>query len=309
LGNRLFHSKFSIVVGLIVEMIAFSILSPVFMSSGNLIDICLQSSIAALVAVGMTFVIGVGGIDLSVGSIAALSGIVTAMVLKKNAAVLIACVCGMGAGMVCGLGNGALIACSSLNPFMTTFGMMSILRGLALILTQGRAVYGFAPAFRYVGTGLLGVLPVPVVFAAVVALLGELMLRKSVLGRYTLAIGDNEEACRLSGVRVKRYKLTIYVMSGLLASLAGIVLTARVNAAEPLAGSGYELDAIAAVVLGGSRFSGGEASVMGTILGVLFLGVLRNGLTLLNIHSYTQQIVIGAVVILAVLADRSRQAK
>ena len=306
MGKKLLRSKFSIVLGLVVEMVVFSILSPVFMSSGNLMDICLQSSIAAFVAIGMTFVIGTAGIDLSVGSIAALSGIVTAMLLKKKVAVAAACLSGLALGTACGVGNGVLIAGGTLNPFMTTFGMMSILRGLALILTEGRAVYGFAPAFRRIGTGLFGVLPAPVILAAAVAMLGELMLRKSVLGRYTLAIGDNEEACRLSGVRVRRYKLAIYATSGLLAALAGIVLTARVNAAEPLAGYGYELDAIAAVVLGGSRFSGGEASVIGTILGVLFLGILRNGLTLLNIHSYAQQIVIGVVVILAVLADRTR---
>lgn len=306
MAKNLPRSKFSIVLGLVVEMIAFSILSPVFMSPGNLVDICLQSSISALVAIGMTFVIGSAGIDLSVGSIAALSGIATAMLLKKSVPAA-ACLGGLVVGTVCGVGNGLLIAGGTLNPFMTTFGMMSILRGLALILTEGRAIYGFAPHFRWIGTGFLfDVLPVPVVLAAIVGAAGQLMLKRSVFGRYTLAIGDNEEACWLSGVRVRHYKLAIYAISGWLAALAGIVLTARVNAAEPLAGYGYELDAIAAVVLGGSRFSGGEASVIGTILGVLFLGVLRNGLTLLNIHSYAQQIVIGAVVILAVLADRRR---
>lgn len=210
---------------------------------------------------------------------------------------------GLGTGFACGLVNGLLITGGRLPPFIATLGMMSVARGAALMFTDGRPVSGFSDAFRRVATGEVLGIPLPVIVMVAVYAMAHIILTRTKLGRYTYAIGGNEEATVLSGVNVKLYKTAVYGLCGMLSGLAAIILTARLNSAQPIAGIMYELDAIAAVVIGGTSLMGGEGNVFGTLIGALIMGVLRNGLNLLGISSFTQQIVIGSVIIIAVLLD------
>jgi ribose transport system permease protein len=251
----------------------------------------------------MTFVIISGGIDLSVGSVVALSGVALGTAVRAGVPLAAAVGLALGTGLVCGVVNGALITVGRLPPFIATLGMMSVARGGALMLAGGRPISGFPESFRALATGhLLGV-PLPVVLMLAVYALAHLTLTRTVLGRYTYAIGGNEEAATLSGVNVRAYKTAVYGLSGLLSATTALLLVARLNSAQPIAGIMYELDAIAAVVIGGASLLGGAGSVIGTLVGALIMGVLRNGLNLLGVSSYVQQVAIGAVIIVAVLVD------
>jgi ribose/xylose/arabinose/galactoside ABC-type transport system permease subunit len=279
-------------------------LTPHFLTVSNLLNIAEQTSINAIVAVGMTFVILSGGIDLSVGSIVALAGVVLGTVLQANQPPLvIALAAAVSVGAAAGVVNGALISWGRLPPFIVTLGMMSIARGLALVYTEGRPVSGFEPTFRAIATARLGFIPMPVLVTALVYAAAHLVLARTTFGRYVYAIGGNEEATRLSGVRINLHKTMIYAVSGLMSALAAIILTARLNSAQPIAGMMYELDAIAATVIGGTSLMGGQGTLVGTLIGALIMGVLRNGLNLLGVSSFLQQIVIGTVIIGAVLVD------
>jgi ribose transport system permease protein len=262
-----------------------------------------QTSINAVIAVGMTFVILSGGIDLSVGSILALAGILLALVLQAGWPLPAALGLALLTGAACGLANGLLVTGGRLPPFIATLGMMSVARGAALLLTEGRPISGFDAAFRSLAQGRVLLLPAAVVVTAVVYALAHLVLRRTVFGRYVYAIGGNEEAARFSGVGVRSAKTLVYVVSGLSSALAAALLTARLNSAQPIAGIMYELDAIAAVVIGGTSLRGGLGGVGGTLVGALIMGVLRNGLNLLGISSFLQQVVIGLVIVGAVLLD------
>jgi len=290
-------------VGLIVVTTVFWILSPYFLTVSNLMNIAEQASINAVIAVGMTFVIVAAGIDLSVGSIVALSGVVLAGALQSNVPVIPAIFLGLGVGALCGLSNGLLISYGRLPPFIATLGMMSVARGAALFYTDGRPVSGFSPEFRSLATGAIAQIPSPVIIMIVLYVLAHGVLNWTKLGRYTYAIGGNEEAANLSGINTRMIKTTIYGLCGMLSGLAAVILTARLNSAQPIAGMMYELDAIAAVVIGGTSLLGGEGKISGTLIGVLIMGILRNGLNLLGLSSFTQQVVIGSVIILAVLID------
>mgnify|MGYP001239062456 CR=1 FL=1 len=290
-------------VGLIVVTTVFWILSPYFLTVSNLMNIAEQASINAVIAVGMTFVIIAAGIDLSVGSIVALSGVVLAGALQSNVPVVPAILLGLGVGALCGLSNGLLISYGRLPPFIATLGMMSVARGAALFYTDGRPVSGFSPEFRSLATGTIAQIPSPVIIMIVLYILAHGILNRTNLGRYTYAIGGNEEAANLSGINTRMIKTTIYGLCGMLSGLAAVILTARLNSAQPIAGMMYELDAIAAVVIGGTSLLGGEGKISGTLIGVLIMGILRNGLNLLGLSSFTQQVVIGSVIILAVLID------
>jgi ribose transport system permease protein len=280
-------------------------LTPHFLTVSNLLNVAEQAAIIAIVAVGMTFVIITGGIDLSVGSVLAFAGVVMASVLHREVPLPAALAVALGTGLCCGLVNGALITVGRLPPFIATLGMMSVARGTALMFTEGRPVSGFSGGFRSLATGeLLGV-PVSVVIMVGVYVVAHFVLTRTKLGRYTYAIGGNEEAALLSGVNVRLYKAAVYGISGMLSGLAAVLLTARLNSAQPTAGTMYELDAIAATVIGGSSLLGGEGSMTGTLVGALIMGVLRNGLNLLNVSSFLQQVVIGVVIIGAVLVDMS----
>ena len=273
------------------------------MTVSNLLNVAQQTAIVAIIAAGMTFVIITAGIDLSVGSVLAFSGVVMATLLLGGLPLGLALLAGVGTGLLCGLINGLLISVGRLPPFIATLGMMSVARGAALVFTEGRPVSGFSDTFRQIAVGEVLRIPAPVVIMLVVYLIAHFVLTRTKLGRYTYAIGGNEEAAILSGVNVRLYRTLVYGLCGGLSGLAAIILTARLNSAQPIAGIMYELDAIAAVVIGGTSLIGGEGTVFGTLIGALIMGVLRNGLTLLGVSSFVQQIVIGSVIIVAVLFD------
>ncbi|MFQ5822777.1 MAG: ABC transporter permease [bacterium] len=295
--------QFGTLLGLIGLSIVLWILTPYFLTISNLLNVAQQTSINAIIAVGMTFVIITAGIDLSVGSILAFSGVVLASVLQLALPLPIALLVGLGIGLLCGIVNGLLITYGRLPPFISTLGMMSVARGAALLYTQGRPISGFSEDFRFLATGEIFHIPTPVIIMIGVYLIGHFLLTRTKLGRYTYAIGGNEEAAVLSGVNVIFYKSAVYGLCGMLSGLAAIILTARLNSAQPIAGIMYELDAIAATVIGGTSLMGGEGTVFGTLIGALIMGVLRNGLNLLGVSSFIQQTVIGSVIIAAVLMD------
>jgi ribose transport system permease protein len=297
-------------IGTFVGLVALSLVlwaaTPHFLTVSNLLNVLEQTSINAIVAVGMTFVIISGGIDLSVGSVLAVAGIALALALESGVPAPAAIVLALATGTVCGLANGLLITVGRLPPFIATLGMMSVARGAALMLAEGRPISGFSEGFRALATArVLTIVPAPVLVTAVVYLVAHFVLVRTVFGRATYAIGGNEEAARLSGVHVRFHKIAVYGVAGLTSAVAAILLTARLNSAQPTAGTMYELDAIAATVIGGTSLLGGEGTLVGALIGALIMGVLRNGLNLLNVSSFFQQVVIGAVIIGAVLIDMS----
>jgi len=289
--------------GLLSLCFVLWILSPYFLTVSNLLNIAEQTSIIAVVAAGMTFVIITAGIDLSVGSVLAFSGVVMASSLAAGRSIPLALAIGLSVGLVCGIGNGVLISVGRLPPFIATLGMMSIARGAALMFTQGRPISGFSETFRSIASTDVLRVPFPVIVMIGVYFVSHLVLARTKLGRYAYAIGGNETAAHLSGVNVRLYKTAVYGLSGMCSALAAVLLTARLNSAQPIAGIMYELDAIAAVVIGGTSLMGGEGTVAGTLIGALIIGVLRNGLNLLAVSSFIQQIVIGSVIVIAVLLD------
>ncbi|MER5749819.1 substrate-binding domain-containing protein [Streptomyces sp. NPDC002088] len=292
---------------LIVLVIAMSALSGDFMTTDNLLNVGVQAAVTAILAFGVTFVIVAAGIDLSVGSVAALSATVLAWsATSQGIPVAIAVVLAIATGIACGLVNGFLISYGKLPPFIATLAMLSVGRGLSLVISQGSPI-PFPDSVSHLGDTLGGWLPVPVLVMVVMGLITAFVLGRTYIGRSMYAIGGNEEAARLSGLRVKRQKLAIYALSGLFAAAAGIVLASRLSSAQPQAAQGYELDAIAAVVIGGASLAGGTGKASGTLIGALILAVLRNGLNLLSVSAFWQQVVIGVVIALAVLLDTLRR--
>jgi ribose transport system permease protein len=280
-----------------------TVLSPFFFTISNLVNVVQQSTIIAIVAAGITFVIISGGIDLSVGSIVALAGLVVADALHAGWPVFPAILAGLAVGMAFGTVNGLLVTFGRLPPFIATLGTMSAGRGLALMYTGGAPISGFGNEFRTLSTGVVFGMPAPVLIMAGIFGVMHLILVRTKVGRYAYAIGGNEEAATLSGVNVAFHKTVLYVLCGLLSAVGAVILTARLNSAQPIAGTSYELDAIAAAVIGGTSLLGGEGTLTGTLIGALIMGVLRNGLNLLNVSSYLQQVAIGAVIIIAVFVD------
>lgn len=292
---------------LVVLVVALSLLSGDFLTTQNLLNVGVQAAVTAILAFGVTFVIVAAGIDLSVGSVAALSATVLAWsATQQGVPVWIAVLLAVATGIACGLVNGALVAYGKLPPFIATLAMLSIGRGLSLVISQGSPI-PFPESVSKVGDTLGGWLPVPVLVMVAMGLLTALILSRTYIGRAMYAIGGNEEAARLSGLRVKRQKIVIYALSGLFAAVAGIVLASRLVSAQPQAAQGYELDAIAAVVIGGASLAGGVGKASGTLIGALILAVLRNGLNLLSVSAFWQQVVIGIVIALAVLLDTLRR--
>jgi ribose transport system permease protein len=292
---------------LIVLVIAMSALSGDFLTTDNLLNVGVQAAVTAILAFGVTFVIVSAGIDLSVGSVAALSATVLAWTASQaGVPVPIAVLLAVLTGAACGLVNGFLVSYGKLPPFIATLAMLSVGRGLSLVISQGSPI-PFPDSVSHLGDTLGDWLPVPVLVMIVLGLLTALVLGRTYIGRSMYAIGGNEEAARLSGLRVKRQKLAIYAFSGLFAAAAGIVLAARLSSAQPQAAQGYELDAIAAVVIGGASLAGGTGKASGTLIGALILAVLRNGLNLLSVSAFWQQVVIGVVIALAVLLDTARR--
>jgi ribose transport system permease protein len=295
--------------GLFALCILLWALTPHFLTVSNLLNILEQTAINAVIAAGMTFVIISAGIDLSVGSLVALAGVVLAAALHAGAPIVVAIVASLAVGFGFGLLNGIAITWGRLPPFIATLGMMSIARGCALLFTEGRPVSGFDPDFRAIATSRVAGVPAPILVTAAVYVAGHFVLSETRFGRYVYSIGGNEEATRLSGVNVRLHKALVYGVSGLASALAAVLLTARLNSAQPIAGIMYELDAIAATVIGGTSLMGGEGGLGGTIIGALIMGVLRNGLNLLGVSSFVQQIVIGLVIVFAVLIDTVLKAR
>nr|WP_223155060.1 ribose ABC transporter permease [Alkalibacillus aidingensis] len=293
---------------MLVIVIALTIMSPQFISIDNLLTVLRQVTIIALLAFGMTFVILTGGIDLSVGSTLALAGALTAGFMASGMDPILAVLLGVLAGAIMGAFNGVIIAKGKVAPFIATLATMTIFRGLTLVYTDGRPVTGFtdSEAFDLIGRGYLFGIPIPVIIMFVIFFILLFILKKTVFGRHVYALGGNEEASILSGIKVNRVKIWVYLLTGALSALAGIILTSRLGSASPNAGFTYELDAIAAVVLGGTSLSGGRGWIFGTLVGALIIGVLNNGLNLLGVSSNYQQIVKGGVILLAVLLDRQK---
>lgn len=307
-SSKLF-SSFSVrdagtLIGLILIMAVFAILVPGFVSERNLINILQQSSINACLALGMTLVIISGGIDLSVGPTAAIAAVISASLMVAGFPISLAIAAGLAIGVVCGLVNGILVAYVGLQPFIVTLGTLSTYRAIALIYTGGNPVLGIPQGFRSIFNGTLAGIPNSVVIVTVVAILAWVLLKKTPIGEYLLAVGGNEEASYVAGVPIALTKVTAYVISGTLAALASMILIGRLGAAEPILGNLWELDAIAAAAIGGASLMGGKGSIIGTILGAIILGAMRNGLTLMNVQAFYQLLATGLIILVAMMIDR-----
>ena len=303
-------AKYGIVFVLLALIIVFSIMSPIFLRVENLLNILTQVSVVGIVAVGMTMVLITGGIDLSVGSIIGVACVLIAELLLNGVNTILAVVITLIVGTLLGTLNGFFINEVQIPPLIATLGMMTSLRGVAYLITGGMPVFGFSSDITVLGqSGLYGWIPVPVVIMSIVFILGYLFMEKTKHGRYIYGVGGNEEATRLSGINVKKIKYIVYSISGLLCALAGIVLLARINSGQPKAGSGYEMDVITAVVLGGVSISGGEGRIGFVVIGVLFMGILTNGMILLNVQEYVQWVIKGMALLLAVGFDRYVQTR
>ena len=291
---------------LVLLSVTMAVLSPYFLSVSNFLNILLATATIGVLAIGATYVISAAGLDLSLGSVLGLSGVVGAWVVDRGGAPwifgVIAC---LGTGALCGMFNGLLVTRARVPAFIVTLGMLGIARGLALVIARGQTIYGLDPSLVFLGQGRPFGVPMPVFIFLGVALVMHFVLAYTRFGRYTHVIGDNETAARAMGIHVERHKLALYMVSGLMAGISGLLFMARVNAGDPTAGFGYELTAITAAIIGGTNLFGGRGSILGTFIGALIMGVLQNGLNLLAVQSYYQQMAIGAVLIFAVWLDQS----
>ncbi len=302
---RAFFQRYGLLLSFGLLCLALTLASDRFLTPDNLLNVLRQSSINGIIAVGMMLVIMTRGIDLSVGSILALATVITADMLTRGWAPLPALGLCLLIGGGLGLISGLLVSVIRIPPFIATLGMMTFARGLALSYTEGQPITGLGEGFRQIGTGFLGPIPMPIIVAGLVFLGGYVLLNHLALGRYIQALGDNETAAYLTGLATRRITAFVYVVIGALSGLAGAILIARLNSAQPTAGAGFEFDAIAAVVVGGTSFEGGEGSLLGTLIGVLIIGVLSNGLNLLNVPSFYQGVVQGGVIALALILHRA----
>ncbi|AIW40234.1 ABC transporter permease subunit [Paenibacillus polymyxa] len=302
--------KLGPLLGLIILVIIVSVLNPSFLEPLNILNLLRQVSINALIAFGMTFVILTGGIDLSVGSILALSSAFVANMMLAGFDPILAIIIGCALGGVMGMVNGLMITKGKMAPFIATLATMTIFRGLTLVYTNGNPITGLGDSlvFQLFGRGYQFGIPVPAITMLITFAVLWIILHKTPFGRKTYAIGGNEKASNVSGIKVPRVKIWIYSLAGMLSALAGAILTSRLNSAQPTAGTSYELDAIAAVVLGGTSLSGGRGRIVGTLIGVLIIGTLNNGLNLLGVNSFYQMVVKGIVIAIAVLIDRKKSA-
>jgi len=305
LHTREILRRYGLVLSFLLLCLVLSLLSDRFLTASNLLNVLRQATINGIIAVGMTYVILTAGIDLSVGSVLALATVVAADLMQAGHPVPVGVLAGLGVGTLLGLINGFIIARAGIPPFVVTLGMMTVARGLALTYTQGRPITGLPAGFTFLGAGFLGPIPIPIVLFAIVFGLGYVVLSRTVLGEWVYALGDNPVAARLAGLPTRRVTALVYVISGFLSALAGLILVARLNSAQPTAGLGFEFDAIAAVVVGGTSFAGGEGGLFGTLLGVLIIQVLNNGLNLLNVSPLWEGVVKGVVIAAALLLHRA----
>ncbi|WP_299029934.1 ribose ABC transporter permease [uncultured Thermanaerothrix sp.] len=301
MDRRAFVQRFGLAFSFLLLMLALTLLSDRFLTAANLINILRQATINGIVSVGMTMVILTGGIDLSVGSVLALAVTVGASLMKQGQPVGLAVVAALGLGALLGMINGLMITKARIPPFIATLGMLTVARGLTLMYTQGQPITGLPASFRWIGTGVVGGIPVPILLTALVFLAGWVFLSRTRYGAYIYLLGDNPTAARLAGVPTERITVLVYAISGFCAALAGLILVARLDSAQPIIGQGYEFNAIAAVVVGGTSFAGGEGGLGGTLLGALLIETLNNGLNLLNVSPLWEQVVKGVVIALALL--------
>lgn len=310
-GFKDFIIKNKSLVVLIVFCIIVSILNPRFLTVSNILNILRQTSINSVIAAGMTFVILTGGIDLSVGSILAISGAVAATMIAQGSNVWLTVIVALAIGAVMGAFNGFIISKGKIQPFIATLGVMTLVRGLTLVFTNGKPITTGgstgAELFSKIGAGYFLGIPIPIYIMVLVFGLSYYILKNTRPGRYVYSLGCNEEATIYSGINTDRIKMLVYTISGFLAALAGIIITSRLSSAQPQAGVGYELDAIAAVVLGGTSLAGGVGGVFGTVIGAMIIGVLNNALNLMDVSSYYQQLLKGLVILIAVLLDRKQK--
>lgn len=298
-----FKNNSGMLIGLVVLCILFSFTSNNFLTSNNIINIFRQISINAIIAFGMTLTILICGIDLSVGSIVAASGCFSVSLLVNDVPLFLAIIVGIAMGAAFGFANGIIISKGGIPPFIVTLAMMTIARGTAYVYTGGKPTRFDDLSFSNIGNGYVGPIPIPVIIMLICLVLIATLLNRTVFGKYVYAIGGNREAAKYSGIKIEKIETIVYTICGMLSGLAGIILAARMSSGQPIAGEGFELDAIAAVVLGGTSFSGGYGKVGGTIIGALVIGVLNNGLNLAHVSFYYQLIVKGIVIIIAVYAD------
>ncbi|CAG5070526.1 Ribose import permease protein RbsC [Dyadobacter sp. CECT 9623] len=296
--------QYGIYLAFLILCIVLAFSTPRFFTVSNLLIIGTQVSINALLAFGVTFVIITGGIDLSLGSMVAVTGVVAATFAHPDTYPLaVPLLAGLGAGLLFGAFNGLVITKSKVPPFIVTLGTMTIGRGLALILSKGRPISNLSDSFNFIGGGNIFGIPFPIIILIVAFIVCAVILNKTVLGRYMYAVGGNEPAARASGIRVGNVKMWVYTICGILSAMGGILLTARITTGQPNAGAGFELDAIAAAIIGGTSTSGGTGTMTGTLIGALLIGVISNSLDLLNVTSYYQQVVMGVIIIGAVVLD------
>ena len=296
-------------MALLVLFVSLSIASSSFLTVTNIFNILKQNSVYGILAVGMTFVIVTGGIDLSVGAIVAMSACFAASLAQDGTTtpIFVAILVGVLIGMGCGAFSGFFIAFANIPAFIATLATCTIARGIVYVFTDGRPVTGVSAAYKYIGRASWGPVPVAVVLYAAFLIAGTFLLKYTKYGRHVFAIGGNKQAATVSGIHVKRVEFLVYMISGFCAAFAGLLLSSRIQTGQPAGGDGYELDAITAAVIGGASLSGGKGSVFGSFIGILVVGILTNGLDLLNVSSYYQQIIKGAIILLAVLADRKKE--
>ena len=289
---------------LLALVVTFTLVNPRFLSMNNLFIVARQVSMYGIASIGMTFVILIAGIDLSIGSIITVVNVVCAYLMVKCGFGMVTSVCiSILLSIVIGLFNSVLIASVGIPSIIATFATQIVVAGAAYLISGGVPIYGFDPSFKVIGQGYVGVVPVPVIIMICCFLIGSFILNKTYFGRYFYAVGGNEEASKLSGIQVKKIKYLIFALSGFFAGLAGVVMLSRTNSAQPTAGLGYEFDVITCVVLGGVSISGGYGKISGVVAGVLIIGILTNGMILMNISDYTQMVVKGLVLIFAVGFD------
>jgi inositol transport system permease protein len=304
-----FLDKFGVFLILIAMIIVMSILTPFFFTAGNLLDIVRQVSIVGITAIGATLVLITAGVDLSPGSVIGLTSVAAGMYAQTGTSIFIPIILGIVVGALAGLVNGFLITKGSIAPFIATLAMMTAARGLAMLVSGGHPVSVTNEAFGFIGGGDLAGIPVPIIIFLVLGIIFHIILTKTKLGKWTYAIGGNEQAAIVCGLNVAKVKLILYTLAGLLAGIGSVILTSRVGSGDPNSGVGYELDAITAAVIGGTSLSGGIGTIPGTIVGALIIGVMNNGLDLLGVSSYWQSILKGVIIALAVFLDTRRNKK
>lgn len=297
----------SAAVPLVVLVVVLSIANPMFLSGSNIMSVLRQAAVYVIMGLGMSFVLMTGGIDLSQGSLLALVGVVAASIVQSTQSLVLAILASVLVGALVGLVNGTVITCLKIPPFIMTLGTMYLCRGLTLVITQASPITITNANFKWIGTGALLGIPVPVLVFLLAAAVGQFILSYTATGRYILAVGSNREAARLSGIKTKWNECKVYIISGIMVAIAGVVYVARLGAAQATAGQSYEMEAVAASVLGGTSVLGGEGGVVGTVLGAIVVAIIRNAMVLMEISTYYQQIVTGGVIVIAVIVDVQRK--